>query len=62
MKIIDGRGFSKKIEGEKNLEIIREWFINNPLGFQKDCAKELGLSLPTVSKYVTIIRNETKEG
>ena len=56
MKIQDNRGVNKKNEGCLNLERVKDWYIRNPSGLQRECARDLELDTKTVSKYVQILR------
>jgi len=56
MKIKNKSGIWKKEQRLKNIERIRQWFIDNPEGLQRECAESLSLSTVTVNKCVQIIR------
>ena len=52
MKIQKQTGKHNKRIHEQNIQKVKEWFLNNPEGFQKDCARDLSLSTFTVNRIV----------
>ena len=58
MEIVDGRGIERKNHGEQNRKNIIMWFEKNPGKTIKDCCVSLGLSRPTVSKYVRELKKD----
>ncbi len=52
LKIGDGRGSYRAKMRVKNVKRVRAFFEKNPGALRKDCARELGLSAPTVLSII----------
>lgn len=51
-------GQLKKDEAARTRMRILEYMTGNPVALQKECAKDLGLNVMTVSRHMTALRAE----
>ncbi len=58
LNIRDGRGEHKEAERDKNRELVRKFFNDNPGAAIIECQRALHLSYPTVASHIKAIKGE----
>jgi predicted transcriptional regulator len=59
MNFTEGRGLNRIKLAKENRKAVRKFFKENPGALQKECQEALGLSRPTISKYVKELRSKS---